>query len=66
MALPKRKHSHSRSAKRNTHNKLEMPSLGRCEQCKKLKISHRICPYCGYYGGKEVVKIELKEKKAGK
>jgi len=22
-----------------------------------------VCPFCGYYGGREVVKIERKEKK---
>jgi len=26
-------------------------------------LSHRICPVCGYYGGKQAMEIEIKEKK---
>ena len=62
MALPKRKHSHSRSKKRVTHYKLVMPQLVVCTQCKKLKPTHMVCPFCGYYAGREVIKIEMKTK----
>jgi large subunit ribosomal protein L32 len=34
-----------------------------CPQCKQLKNPHRICTVCGYYKGKPVVEIEVKEKK---
>jgi large subunit ribosomal protein L32 len=63
MAHPKRKHSHSRSRKRRTHQKLSKPALVECKECHKNKPTHMVCPFCGYYGGKEVIKIELKEKK---
>lgn len=63
MALPKRKHSKARSRKHCTHQKLIVPMLVACKQCRKLKPAHMVCPFCGYYAGKEVVKIELKEKK---
>ena len=63
MAHPKRKHSRSRTRKRRTHQKLSRPLLVECKQCRKAKPAHMICPFCGYYGGKEVVKIERKEKK---
>ena len=66
MAHPKRKHSRARSRKRRTHQKLDMPMLVKCTSCKKPKPSHMVCPFCGYYGGKEVVKIEIKEKKKKK
>jgi large subunit ribosomal protein L32 len=62
MALPKRKHSKSRTLKKRTHQKLVMPLLVSCPQCKKLKPSHMVCPFCGYYAGREIIKIELKEK----
>jgi len=62
MAHPKRRHSKSRGAKRRTHYKLESPRLFACKQCGKNKPGHMVCPYCGYYAGKEVVQIELKEK----
>lgn len=63
MALPKRKHSHSRTRKRRTHQKLEIPRLSVCPECKNLRITHRVCPMCGFYKGKEVVRIEIKQKK---
>lgn len=63
MAHPKRKQSNSRTRKRRTHQKLSMPALVSCSQCKKLRPAHMVCPFCGYYKGKEVVVIERKEKK---
>ncbi|MCM8773190.1 MAG: 50S ribosomal protein L32 [Candidatus Omnitrophica bacterium] len=63
MAHPKRKFSHSRTHKRRTHQKLEIPTLVPCSECKRLKPAHMVCPFCGYYRGKEVVTIEFKEKK---
>lgn len=66
MALPKRRHSKSRTRKRRTHHKLDRPLLFTCSQCKKQKLPHQICPYCGYYKGKKVVEIKEKKKKQKK
>lgn len=63
MAHPKRKHSYSRTRKRRTHQKLSVPHLIVCSECKRLKPAHMVCPFCGYYKGKEVITIEFKEKK---
>ncbi len=63
MAHPKRKQSHSRTRKRRTHYRLSIPQLVRCSECRRLKPAHMVCPFCGYYKGKEVVVIEYKEKK---
>jgi len=63
MAHPKRKHSRSRGRKRRTHQKITAPLLVECGQCRKNKPAHMVCPFCGYYGGKEVIKIKLKKKK---
>lgn len=59
MALPKRKHSHSRTRKRRTHQKIAIPRLQKCPECKQLKPAHKVCPWCGFYKGKEVVRVEL-------
>lgn len=64
MALPKRKHSHSRTRKRRTHQKVKMPSLTKCPSCGTLVRTHTVCPYCGNYRGKKV--MSLKEKKKEK
>ncbi len=63
MAHPKRQHSKARTAKKRTHQKISSPALVECPQCKKKKLSHRVCPFCGYYKGREVVVVERKEKK---
>ena len=55
MANPKRRHSNARSQKRRTHWKVEEPSVSLCPECKKPKPMHRICPHCGFYGGRKVV-----------
>ncbi len=58
MAVPKRKTSKQRKHKRRTHYKLAVPGLVACSQCHSLKMPHRVCKECGYYDGKEVVKVE--------
>jgi large subunit ribosomal protein L32 len=64
MALPKKKHSSTRGAKRRTHWKIAKSTLVPCPQCKTLKRPHRICLVCGAYAGRQA--IEVKVKKADK
>ncbi|MEN6413477.1 MAG: 50S ribosomal protein L32 [Veillonellales bacterium] len=58
MAVPKRKMSKARRDKRRANWKLTVPGFIVCPQCHELKMPHRVCPECGYYNGKEVVKAE--------
>jgi len=59
MAVPKKKVSKARRDKRRSSVwKLEAPSLSKCTQCGELKMPHRVCPVCGYYKGREVIKVE--------
>jgi len=55
MAHPKRRHSHSRTAKRRTHWTLEADNPSACPQCGQAKLSHRACSNCGYYRGRPVI-----------
>ena len=57
MALPKRKHCQARRDKRRSHWKALVPGLTRCPQCARAIPSHRICPHCGYYRGRQVVNV---------
>jgi large subunit ribosomal protein L32 len=58
MAVPKRKVSKARRDKRRSNVwKLEAPALSKCTQCGELKMPHRVCPLCGYYKGKEIIKV---------
>ena len=58
MAVPKRKTSKQRKNKRRTHFKLATPGFVVCPQCHSLKMPHRVCKDCGYYNGKEVIKVD--------
>ncbi|MBI3989010.1 MAG: 50S ribosomal protein L32 [candidate division NC10 bacterium] len=58
MALPKRRHSNSRAGKRRAHHALSFPKLIACPRCHAMKLPHRVCPSCGYYRGRQVLKQE--------
>lgn len=59
MAVPKKRVSRTRRDKRRSSVwKLNAPALSKCTQCGELKMPHRVCPVCGFYKGKEIVKVE--------
>ncbi|MGN0162883.1 MAG: 50S ribosomal protein L32 [Candidatus Ornithomonoglobus sp.] len=58
MAVPKNKVSKARRDKRRANWKLTAPNLVECPQCHALKLPHRVCPECGQYKGKEIIKVE--------
>ncbi len=66
MALPKQRHSKTRGRNRRTHWKIKKTSLAVCPQCKQPKLPHVVCRVCGYYHGRPVLDIKLKEKKPRK
>jgi large subunit ribosomal protein L32 len=60
MAVPKKRHSASRRDKRKANWKLEAPNMVECTHCHTMILQHHVCPQCGYYDGKEVVKVAEK------
>ena len=59
MAVPKRKTSKARRDKRRSNVwKLPAPALAKCSHCGELKLSHRVCKNCGFYNGREVIKMD--------
>lgn len=56
MPNPKRRHSRARRDKRRTHDSLDAPAMSVCPNCQERKLPHRVCPHCGHYKGREVVK----------
>ncbi len=63
MPLPKRRHSKARGRRRRTHWTLTGVSLTPCPQCKQQKAPHRVCPVCGFYGGRQAMEVTVREKK---
>ena len=59
MAVPKRKTSKARRDKRRSAVwKLKQPAFSVCPQCGEVKLPHRVCGNCGYYGKREVLETE--------
>jgi large subunit ribosomal protein L32 len=57
VAVPKRRKSSSkRDMRRAQHDKVSAPNVIPCANCSAPMISHRVCPSCGYYKGRAVVK----------
>jgi len=61
--LPKRRHSTRRGGKRKAAIKLTIIASILCKQCGKPRRPHTICPNCGYYDGKEIIKPKVKKEK---
>lgn len=58
MAVPKKRMSPSRRDRRRAHHdKVAAPNLSPCPNCEELMESHRVCPACGYYKGREVIEV---------
>ncbi|MCP4082894.1 MAG: 50S ribosomal protein L32 [Pirellulaceae bacterium] len=54
MAVPKRKHSNSRTGKRRAHDSLKARNLTVCPKCSTVTPTHVVCPTCGFYMGRVV------------
>ena len=66
MAVPKRKTSKMKGRKRRTHYKAAAPALSVCPRCRHTIRPHMVCSGCGWYRGREIVKIVTAEEKKAK
>lgn len=66
MAVPKRKISKSKGRSRIANWKAGKVTLAECPQCHEMKVSHQICPNCGYYNGEQKVSHDDKKAKETK
>jgi large subunit ribosomal protein L32 len=55
--LPKRKFSVGRTHRRRAHDALKPVQLVTCSNCGEKKLPHTVCPSCGHYNGREVVRV---------
>jgi large subunit ribosomal protein L32 len=58
MAVPKRKHSNSRTGKRRSHHGMKPKQLQSCPKCGTPQPTHVVCPNCGQYMGRNMVETE--------
>jgi large subunit ribosomal protein L32 len=56
MAVPKKKKSKSRRDQRRSHDHLRMPQVTECPQCQEPVLPHHVCPECGTYRGRTILK----------
>jgi large subunit ribosomal protein L32 len=59
MAVPKRRTSSARRDKRRATHGISKPRLNECPQCHSPRLPHRVCPTCGSYAGREVIRHEV-------
>ncbi|MEJ2688406.1 MAG: 50S ribosomal protein L32 [Deltaproteobacteria bacterium] len=61
MALPKHRHSRSKTRTRRAHDALTAPNFSTCSECGEPKQPHRLCAGCGTYKGRTVVQLSEEE-----
>ncbi len=61
MAVPKKRTSKSRKGMRRSHLALRAPNLSPCPDCREMRMSHRACPSCGRYRGRQVIEVKTGE-----
>jgi large subunit ribosomal protein L32 len=61
MGVPKRRVSHARQGDRRSHLALVTAHLVECSHCHQMRRAHHVCPNCGWYGGREAVRVRLQK-----
>jgi large subunit ribosomal protein L32 len=58
MPNPKRRNSKPRTRHHRVHDALRAPQTVFCENCREPRMLHRVCPKCGFYDGRQVLKVD--------
>lgn len=67
MPVPKKRHNTARKGRRragqiNKITKITKVQATKCTNCEEKILPHKACPKCGFYKGKEVIKIKTPKK----
>ncbi len=62
MSVPKKKRTKGSVRQRRSHHALKGITLTKCSKCGKAVKPHTACEFCGFYKGKEVVKVKAVKK----
>ncbi len=60
MGLPAKRRTKQSKRERAAHFALGRVRLAACSHCHRMIPPHRVCRYCGYYRGREVIKMKLR------
>jgi large subunit ribosomal protein L32 len=59
MAVPKHRVSKTRGKKRKAMTmRMRVPTMVECGNCGNRVLLHRVCPKCGFYRGRQIIKPE--------
>ncbi len=60
MAVPRAKVAKAVTKnRRNVNMHLDTPNLVPCSNCGNLVMQHRVCPKCGFYRGRQVIRPDV-------
>ncbi|MFA6588325.1 MAG: 50S ribosomal protein L32 [Patescibacteria group bacterium] len=57
MGLPAKRRTKQSKRERAAHFALKAISLSACPKCKHKVQPHRVCQNCGYYKGRDILKL---------
>jgi len=63
MSVSKKRKSRAKTKRGRSHQALTKSNLIKCSKCGKSTTPHRVCPFCGSYQGKEIIKLKVKKGK---
>ncbi|MCX6744272.1 MAG: 50S ribosomal protein L32 [Candidatus Parcubacteria bacterium] len=66
MSVPAKKRPVGEKRRRAAHFALKKIKYASCPKCKKPKLPHAVCLFCGTYQGREVLKSHLDKKELKK
>ncbi len=57
MAVPKKRTTRGAQGQRRSHDALTATDMTTCTNCGKPVLPHNVCPACGMYRGKKLLKV---------
>lgn len=58
MAVPRNRLSNARKNSRRSHHAKQPKNFAICSNCKAKRISHQLCPHCGYYADRSILNMD--------
>lgn len=62
MSVPKKKRTRGSKKRRASHFALKKVKTVLCKKCKRAKLPHQVCAFCGTYKNREILKSKLDKK----